>query len=401
MNNSCEKNKLPKVALILCPLLPVPAVKGGAVENLVQILLDENEKTPKFDFTVFSLNDEDAKREAKKYKRAKFIFISMQGWWNFLAIRLMFIINKLSPRYFGSWFSLLARKELLKDFYDLILIENLAIYAIPMRRKMPFAKIITHLHNRYVFCGCSREREIMGATDEFWCVSNYICEEVRSAEKGAEKNIYCLYNGIDISRFSTTISRDKRNFMRGRLGISEGDFVFLYSGRLALEKGVKELVEAFSIVEGCIPNAKLLISGDVKNLPSQILRKKRLSQNIIFSGRLPYEKMSEYLQLGDVAVLPTLIEEAFGLAFLEALCVGLPTIVTDAGGMVELAEGGNAIVVQRGEGLVERLAMAMLDLYAHPEKRHELSLKGKARAAGFSKENYWKRFVELAKRLCI
>lgn len=66
----------------------------------------------------------------------------------------------------------------------------------------------------------------------------------------------------------------------------------------------------------------------------------------------------------------------------------------------ELAEGGNAVVVRRGDGLTDRLAAAMLDLYAKPEKRRELSLKGKACAAEFSKEHYWDRFVELAKRLC-
>ena len=44
----------PRVAVITSGYLPVPNVLGGAVEALDMMMVQENEKTPNFDFTVFS-----------------------------------------------------------------------------------------------------------------------------------------------------------------------------------------------------------------------------------------------------------------------------------------------------------------------------------------------------------
>ena len=52
-----------KVAFLTNGTSPVPATKGGAVENLIEDLLDENEKRHGFDFTVFSLYEEKARQQ--------------------------------------------------------------------------------------------------------------------------------------------------------------------------------------------------------------------------------------------------------------------------------------------------------------------------------------------------
>ena len=53
---------------------PVPATKGGAVENLIEDLLDENEKYHNFDFSVLSLYEEMAYKKSKKYQYTNFYF---------------------------------------------------------------------------------------------------------------------------------------------------------------------------------------------------------------------------------------------------------------------------------------------------------------------------------------
>ena len=65
-----------KVAFLTNGTSPVPATKGGAVENLIEDLLDENEKRHGFDFTVFSLYEEKAKQQSKKYKNTNFYFVN-------------------------------------------------------------------------------------------------------------------------------------------------------------------------------------------------------------------------------------------------------------------------------------------------------------------------------------
>ena len=60
-----------KIALIVPAELPVPSVRGGAVEELVTILIEQNEIEQKAEFLVFSVENEEAKERAKNYKHTK------------------------------------------------------------------------------------------------------------------------------------------------------------------------------------------------------------------------------------------------------------------------------------------------------------------------------------------
>lgn len=64
-----------KIAFLTNGTSPVPATKGGAVENLIEDLLDENEKRHSFDFSVFSLYEEKATEQSKEYKNSNFYFV--------------------------------------------------------------------------------------------------------------------------------------------------------------------------------------------------------------------------------------------------------------------------------------------------------------------------------------
>ena len=63
------------VAVITSGFLPVPATKGGAVENLVENILNENEKKKRIRFNIFSIYDEKAKLSSNKYNKTSFTFI--------------------------------------------------------------------------------------------------------------------------------------------------------------------------------------------------------------------------------------------------------------------------------------------------------------------------------------
>lgn len=64
-----------KLAVITSGFLPVPASKGGAVETLLMNLLLENEGETDLEFNIFSIYDEKAIEDSKKYRKANFIFI--------------------------------------------------------------------------------------------------------------------------------------------------------------------------------------------------------------------------------------------------------------------------------------------------------------------------------------
>jgi glycosyltransferase involved in cell wall biosynthesis len=119
---------------------------------------------------------------------------------------------------------------------------------------------------------------------------------------------------------------------------------------------------------------------------------KRLKDRIIFTGFVPYEKMPDYLQLADIAVLPSMWEEPFGLTIVEALAAGLPLITTRSGGIPEICEGVATIVDK--ENVVNNLATAILDLYQHPEKREQMAKASIERARLFDKETFARNFFE-------
>ena len=386
-----------KIAIVMSEGLPVPAVKGGAVENLVQALLDENEKAPAFAFSVFTLADPLAEQAAKKYAHARFHFFPKK------KARLFRWISKHllpAPFYFGDPFIRDVLGAMRGNAFDAIVIENAPRYAMPLRKAFPRTPIACHLHNRILRRGCRYERQIVRATDAFACVSEFLCREAFSARGVLRRRVFCCPNGIDVARFSSAaLSAEERASRRAQFGLSEKDFVFLFSGRIVKEKGVGELLEAFREVGRRVPAAKLLLLG--ANVVEEGTAKwdAPVPRGVVFSGLVPYAEMPAMLKLGDVAVLPSTGDEAFPLTLVECLCAGLPTISTDSGGMAEIAEGGAARVVPRGKDLSSRLAEAMLALHASAEERRALSEKGASRGALFSRERYWARFREILSTL--
>jgi hypothetical protein len=62
------------IAIITTGILPVPAIKGGAVETLIDILINYNEDHPEHFITIFGTYDKEFERmDFSKYKRTKFV----------------------------------------------------------------------------------------------------------------------------------------------------------------------------------------------------------------------------------------------------------------------------------------------------------------------------------------
>ena len=64
-----------KICLVVGNTLPVPAVMGGAIEELVTVLLEQNEIEKKIELVVFSKANEQAEKMAERYKNSEVIFV--------------------------------------------------------------------------------------------------------------------------------------------------------------------------------------------------------------------------------------------------------------------------------------------------------------------------------------
>lgn len=113
---------------------------------------------------------------------------------------------------------------------------------------------------------------------------------------------------------------------------------FAYVGRIAPEKGIGLLLDAYKIVRKAVPGTELMLVGDWKKVPSlraRLLRAKRHPE-ITLVGEVPRGNLGPYYASADVFVFPSLTDTQ-ALVLHEAAHAGLPLIVCDSelGLMVE------------------------------------------------------------------
>lgn len=139
--------------------------------------------------------------------------------------------------------------------------------------------------------------------------------------------------GINIKKFE--FSQTKRDSMRKKLGFSEDMVVFVYLGRIRKEKGVNEILAAFDRLASCYDKAFLLMVGREEDDTLSTLNK---YSNIHDGVNYHYYGFTSEPELllhsADVFLFPS-YREGFGLAVLEASCVRLPVICSDAYGVMD------------------------------------------------------------------
>jgi glycosyltransferase involved in cell wall biosynthesis len=152
----------------------------------------------------------------------------------------------------------------------------------------------------------------------------------------------------------------------------------LYFGKLIENKGVQVMLEAMA---GLDARAVVVGFGDYRETLEQLA-----PPGTLFTGALEHRHLVHLLPLADVAVVPSIFPEAFGMVAAEAAAAGVPPLVADHSGLAEVAAGIAAEYPPERRGLVafptgdaaalrERLR-TLLEL--QPEERHSLGLAARA-----------------------
>jgi len=387
-----------KIAILTSGILPVPAVQGGAVENLIDFYLEYNDRHQIHDITVYSIWHRGVKKhEALKSRVNHYRFIKTTSLYARLK-RWIFRHTLINGYYHYSieYYLHECIRHIRRQHYDVILIENRPAYALKLRGETT-AKLVYHLHNEKLTTKVHKAQAIYDAADGIIAVSEYIKGCV-TAINTADRKTRTVYNGIDLKAFSCSATAIKRS----ELNLNNHDFVLIFSGRLNKEKGVLELIEAMTMLSN-YPDIKLLIIGSsfFANVGSDdffcaTLKAKAapLHNRIFFTGYIPYDQMPQYLRVADVAVIPSVWDDPFPTTVLEALAIGLPIVATRRGGIPEEVTEESAILLNTDDNFKTNLAQAILDLYQHPEKRAAMSKAALEHSKLFSKERYAKEFFK-------
>lgn len=178
------------------------------------------------------------------------------------------------------------------------------------------------------------------------------CVSKSNLEIGIQENIFTrkkatvVWNGssggVDLCRFNFGMRKVFRETVRREYGLSQNDFVFGFVGRITRDKGVNEILEAFSEIE----NAKLILVGDLegkKTLNQDLYIKSLENPRILYIGSVM--DIERFYAAIDVLLLPS-YREGFGNVIIEAAAMGTPAIVSNIPGPIDaIVDGKTALTV--------------------------------------------------------
>jgi glycosyltransferase involved in cell wall biosynthesis len=152
--------------------------------------------------------------------------------------------------------------------------------------------------------------------------------------------------------------------------------------RLFPAKGVAELLRAFAGVSARVPGARLIVAGsDVSPDGRYATELEGLADELGIAGSVHFlgfrSDVRDLMEAADVFALPSL-GEPFGLVYVEAMSMGIPTVALAHGGALEIIEHGETgLLAEPGD--IEGLEDHLVALLESPARRAEMGRRGRAR----------------------
>ncbi|MBK7188998.1 MAG: glycosyltransferase family 4 protein [bacterium] len=194
------------------------------------------------------------------------------------------------------------------------------------------------------------------------------------------RKVVTIHNGIDPGRFRPDPATRAR--LRAELGYAEEDLVVGIVGRVTPSKGHREFLGMAARLAGTHPRARFLVVGEATRGEEDEGRAildgiatAGLAERVKVTGFRP--DVPDLLAAMDVFAFPS-HNEAFGLALIEAMATGLPTVSADCDGVLDIVEEGiTGLMVPPRDG--ERLAVATARLLDDAGLRARMGAAGRAR----------------------
>lgn len=409
-------NQEETIAIITTGLLPVPSVMGGAVENLVQNFIDENERQGGPRLTVYSTATPDAIEKAQAYTHTDFVFIQTP-WVVRVADTILYSVFQrlINTNKSASLRALLQRlyfmrkvsKHIARKKHRKILFENAIIQTHILRwhknQERYKGRVYVHIHNE-ITNFYKTYKYLVGA--KIIVVSKFIRDSLiaKSAQSnegsGPLQNVSVLKNAVDNTRFTAMTRKRASKLLHQQYAIDASRKIVLFSGRLTPEKGIDVLLRALDRVKE--QNYQLLVVGssffgtDIKNPFLKELRDltEAHREHVTFTGYIDYDNMPLLYRGCDFAVLPSVCNDAAPLTVIESITAGLPMITTNRGGIPEYASDKAAILLDTDENLEQSIAKNIEKLLREDDTLQAMSKAGQKAAKDMTLYNYYRGLLE-------
>ena len=167
--------------------------------------------------------------------------------------------------------------------------------------------------------------------------SNYMKNELQRLFGLPFEKINVVPNGVSPSNFTVS----ERDYDFRRKYAMDNEKIILFMGRLVYEKGIQHLISAMPKILNNYHDAKLIVAGKggmLGELQNEV-NSLGLGNKVYFTGQLSPKQVQKMYKCADIAVFPSTYEP-FGIVAIEAMLSGVPTVVTDIGGLNEIVDHG-------------------------------------------------------------
>ena len=374
-----------RVALLSSGLIPVPPVRGGAVEEYVY-QLSRHLRRFGVDAVVIDANYDDDKLVYEELNGAQIVRIPTAKPFIGFKERIIkeFLFGRAASRYIS------------REGFDIIHVNTAwAGFALALHKsigKLKCRGFVYTCHNPLwpedkVHIGEKivrlMEGYIMKIADTIIALNKTMYRALTEKAKIDPRNVVIVPNGVDTEFFRPGL-KDER--ILNRYGLEEQSYI-LFVGRVSPEKGVHILLQAFKQIVNDVPkNFKLVIVGpltstfnstQISNYAKAMMNyaKEELGERVVFTGAIDRNSLRILYSNAYCFVLPSLAE-AFGMVLLEAMASETPPIGSTAGGIPDIIiDGVNGLLFRKGDW--KDLASKLLMLIADKNLRNKLTLNSR------------------------
>ena len=215
-------------------------------------------------------------------------------------------------------------------------------------------------------------------------ISEVIRQNIIDTHPVPPEKVVTVHHGIDVDRF------DPRRYCKAsskeKMGFQKDDFLIGLVGRLQFAKGYGEFLHMAAKLKPEFPRCRFVMIGEATHgEPEEAERILHLVETLNLQDVVVWlgyqEDIPAVLSALDLFVFPS-HAEAFGMALIEAMAMGLPVVASNCDGVLDIIEHQHSGILVPAKD-AQQLSAAVADLIRQPELRHKIAVNALERARSY------------------